>query len=359
MEDDGYIELYKKYRPRVWGDLVGQDGVSRSLQKNLKTGEIPTAYGFFGGHGCGKTSAALLFAKSLNCEEPNGVDPCNECDTCVGIDDDTVMGVNVISMANKGLVKDAREIAERAWYGQPIKQQVWILDEAHNMSREAFDALLIPLEKDKMPSLFIFCSTAVNKIPDTILSRLQSRKFNPVNPKLLEEHISEIVAKEDLDVDEATIQNIVRLGRGSVRDTLKHLDEVVSGGESEYLQGGDLLEAISESSIHKVFETIAEASANGVDARDMAEGLLEDLRNLLLYTYKVDQSLIGLIPVEDVNKVAKGFVSRKGLIAAIDEIGEGLTKSTYGMDPRISLELSASRLVQKLSKAKQSKEKTE
>lgn len=347
-----HIELYKKYRPRKFSGLLGQEKVASSLVSAVRANKIPTAYLFSGERGCGKTSAALLLAKSLNCENVNEKhDPCGKCDTCLNIDNGSQIGVNYISMANKGAVDDVREIVQQARLRQPLKKQVWILDEVHNLSKAAFDALLIPLEEKNMPSLFILCTTEIDKVPQTIRSRVQMRKFTLVDRETLEKYLRLLAKKEGLEASDEQISDAVRLGRGSVRDTLSSFETVLDSGADYRSYVGELAVAVSSHDLGTALKVIAEAAHVGEDCRDLGEELFAEMRNYMLLSANVDSSLIGSISAPDPKAALKGFHSVPTLSSLMDTLGEGLTQMSSGKDSRIFLEIAVIRMVRKLKAA--------
>jgi DNA polymerase-3 subunit gamma/tau len=351
-----HVELYKKYRPDTWGSLIGQEKVAKSLRSAVKNNKLPTAFGFFGPRGCGKTSSAWLLAKAINCLEltENG-NPCNSCTVCLNIDNKRQLGINYISMANKGGVEDVRNIVQQARLNQPIKKQVWILDEVHNLSKAAFDALLIPIEEKTMPSLFIFCSTEVDRIPQTILSRIQSRLFNLVDSDTMLKFVTEIAEKENLDLTEEHLEEAVRLGRGSVRDTLTTLETIVETGETAPSFGRALLEAVSTGEVTTSLKVVAEAAASGVNCRDLGENLFEDLRDLLLLSAGASPEIVGIIQLKDPEGAISALLGAGGISATMEEIGEALTRMTFGADARINLEISIVKALTKIKKAKKAR----
>lgn len=355
-ETEAHVELYKKYRPTTWGSLIGQEKVAKSLRNAVRTNKLPTAFGFFGPRGCGKTSAAMLLTKSINCQAitSNG-SPCNECETCVNIDKNRQLGVNYISMANKGGVEDVRNIVQQARLNQPIKKQVWILDEVHNLSKAAFDALLIPIEEKSMPSLFIFCSTEVDKIPQTILSRIQQRRFTLVDSETMLSFVEKIAEKENLKLTEDNLEEAVRLGRGSVRDTLSTLEAIVETGETAPSYGRSLLEQVATGKISNILKVVAEASAEGVNSRDLGEQLFEDLRDLLLISAGADSEIVGIVPIKDTEEASKNLLGGAGILAIMEEVGEGLTRMTFGADSRIHLEVALIKAMSKINKIKKAR----
>lgn len=340
-----YVELYKKYKPRIWDDLIGQDRVRESLRTAIIEDKIPVAYGFFGARGTGKTSAALLFAKGVNCPNTSNGDPCNSCDVCHNIDNDSQLGVNYISMANNGSVEDIRRITNEALLRQPIKRPIWILDEVHNLSKAAFDALLVPIEKN-LPATFIMCSTDSDKIPDTIMSRIHTRKFSLVSPKRIAEHLSFIAKKESLfGLDSSDTKRVIveaiRRGKGSIRDSLTALEDIVNLGstESDELIDG-LIDAISRKDTLSALEVIAHNEDSVEDYETVVEDLVTELRNLALISHSPNRSVPGvLVATKNRNEVIARMNGSEGIIPVIDMMGDALKDIVYGLDPKISLEL--------------------
>lgn len=358
-ENTQHLELYKKYRPTRWESLIGQEKVAKSLQAAVKTGNIPTAYLFSGPRGCGKTTSALLLAKSLNCEnlKANG-DPCNKCEVCVNIDNGSQLGITYMSMANNGGVDGVRDLVKAARLHQPLKKQVFILDEIHNLSKAAFDSLLIPLEEKSMPSLFIFCTTEVEKVPATILSRVQQRRFQLVEAETMKDFLAKVAKVDKLEVDDEMLSAAVRMGRGSVRDTLTALESVLSTGMITSTYGSKLLEGLSNHDITQVLKTLAEANNESVDFRELAEQLFEDLRDLLLLASNVDRSLVGIPPVVDEKAIIRGMFAARGILLVMDALGDAITHMSMGADSRILLEVAMVKsvtLLLKLEKAIQSR----
>lgn len=278
-----YTELYKKRRPRVWNDIIGQDSIVSSLRESVLNKKIPTGYMFFGPHGCGKTSSAFILAKALNCENVDETgNPCNTCDTCTSIDNKTQLGIRYISMANQGTAEDIRKIVNEAQLRQPIKKQVWILDECHQLSRTAWDSLLIPLESEKAQTLFIFCSTEPDKIPKTILSRLQTRTFNPVGVQDLARNLKKITVEEKIQVTDEQILLAARSAGGSVRDSVSYLETLATHGILPEQYSEKVLRLLASTKYTDIYLLTNEMSANGQNFGDAAQQLYSDLSNILI-----------------------------------------------------------------------------
>lgn len=356
---DLHVELYKRYRPNTWAGLIGQKQVAKSLQSAVKANKVPTAYLFSGQRGCGKTSGALILAKAINCLNPvvETADPCNECEVCVSIDNGTQLGVTYVSAAQRSGVEDIKDLVGQARLSMPIKRQVFIIDEIHNLKQgKGFEALLIPLEETNMPALFIFCTTEIEKVPQTIISRVQSRRFNLVDADLMLKYITHIAKKEDLGLNEDALREAVRQGRGSVRDTMTALESISSTGSITQPIGGKLLESLATQNLTSILTVIAEAASEGESGRDLAEQLFEDLRDLLLSASGVDSSLIGALPLDNPAAVAKGMLGRQGIMLVMDEVGESITQISMGSDARISLEIAMVKALGKLKRLKKAME---
>lgn len=347
-------EIYKKYRPRDWSKIIGQGRVVKSLQGAVVANKVPTAYLFSGERGCGKTSAALVLAKAINCLNPkDDGNPCNTCDVCANIDNGAQIGIHYISMANNGSVDAIRELVQQARLASSINRQVFILDEVHNLHKAAFDALLIPLEDPKMPALFILCTTEIHKVPQTILSRVQSRKFSLVAEETMRRYVEAIAAREKIELDDDSLTSIVRMGRGSVRDTLTALERIAETGESFTNYGGRLLEAMFTQELGAALAVIAEASSeDDVKGRELAEQLFEDLRDLLLASAGADKKLYPGLPIEDPKAASAALLGNRGISIVLDEVGDALTRMTLGTDSRIQLEIAIVKSLQKLKMLK-------
>lgn len=347
-----YVELYKKSRPKTWDEIIGQDRIVKSLRSAVEKNSIPTAYLFSGPRGCGKTTAALIMAKAINCENPQpGGNPCNECDTCRNIDSGSQIGVNYVSMANFGSVDSVKEIMKSARLSQPLKKQVWILDEVHNLKNKqgAFDAMLIPLEDENMPSLFILCTTEAQKVPATIMSRVQQRVFRTVESSVMTKYVKELVQKYDIkDVTDKEIREAVKNGNGSVRDTLSDFDAImVTGGSSETSYGDQLLDSISEASLEKTLQVVKHAVSEGFENYDLAEQLFRDLEMMYLISSGVrDKDLLGpQYHGEDSIKIAKNLMGMEGCFKLLIILEESINAMESGSDPNMRLEMACVKMI--------------
>lgn len=353
-EDEKYLELYKKHKPKGWQDIIGQRGVVGSLRSAVKANKLSVAYLFSGPRGTGKTSGAKVLAAAINCldEKANRTgDACGVCDVCVNIQNDAQLGVNYISMANKGGVDEVRKIVEQARLAQPVRKTIWILDEVHSLSQAAWDSLLIPLESARMPSLFIFCSTEAHKIPQTIISRIQSRRFELVGEDVLRPYLDRIIEEDGLELEENQIEAAIRLGRGSVRDTLTALESIISTGGFEESLGESLLLALQNADVIEMFKVLGQYAGSGEKMRYFAEDLYSDLRDLLLLRTRGGEELVTSSPLKD-SAAFKSKVPAREHLAMLDAVGDAVTAMSVGAaDHRIILEAALLKSIQRLKRA--------
>jgi len=356
---DNYMEIYKKYRPNRWEDVIGQDKTVKSLKVSLLKDSLPTGYGFFGKRGTGKTTLALLLAKAVNCEKMSSTgNPCNECSSCVSIDFNNNPDVVYESMANNGGVEDVRKMVEKANFAPLYKKRVFIFDEVHNLSKAAFESLLIPLESPTTKALFILCSTDPQKIPETIFSRIKKRNLMLVSNETMRKKVEEILEKEGESLSDDQIDSIVRQGKGSVRDTLNILESELidvnddDDDEEEVDFYSLLIHSVSEHDISKTYRTIAEATAAGVSGDDLAEQLFSDVRDLMIIASGGDRELTPNLPEADYTAVIKGMMGLGGLNMVAQSIGEAISKMGMNVDSRIMLEVALGNSIRKLKAAK-------
>ena len=219
--------LYRKYRPRSFSEIVGQDHVKKVLTNALKMGRVAHAYIFAGPRGTGKTTTARILAKSLNCESRKGAEPCNRCQSCLAIDEGTFMDVVELDAASNRGIDEIRRIREAAGY-RPIegKYKVYIIDEVHMLTKEAFNALLKTLEEPPEHVVFVLATTNLEKVPPTIVSRCQVLEFKNLPENLIFERLKEVSSKEGMDIEEDALRFLARRAEGGMRDALTLLEQV-------------------------------------------------------------------------------------------------------------------------------------
>src|SRR5579862_3105604 len=233
-QSGGSLALYRRYRPATFAEVKGQEQVTEPLIRALKAGRISHAYLFSGPRGCGKTTSARILARSLNCVEGPTPEPCGVCDSCVALAPSGPGSIDVIEIdaASHGGVDDARDLRERAFY-TPVsgRFKIYIIDEAHMVTQQGFNALLKLVEEPPPHLKFIFATTEAEKVIPTIRSRTHHYPFRLVPPSVLRDLMQDIVRKEGVTVEERVLPLVVRGGAGSVRDSLAILDQLLAGSD--------------------------------------------------------------------------------------------------------------------------------
>ncbi len=292
-----HIALYRLWRPQLFQDVVGQDHITQTLQNSLKSGRISHAYLFSGPRGTGKTSAAKIFAKALNCELGPGVEPCNTCSQCKRITEGSVMDVQEIDAASNRGVDEIRDIRDKVKYAPTeVRYKVYIIDEVHMLTTEAFNALLKTLEEPPSQVIFILATTEPNRLPATIISRCQRFDFHRVPIEDQISRLQHICKQEGLTAEIDALQYIARCSDGGMRDALSLLDQIVSfsGNDITYSQviavtGGidtdqfkALAEAIKNQNIGKALEQIDDFMEVGKSVDKCMDSLIQYFRDLLM-----------------------------------------------------------------------------
>jgi DNA polymerase-3 subunit gamma/tau len=312
-----YQALARKYRPQSFSDVIGQDTVVQTLQNAIKTERIHHAYLFAGVRGVGKTTAARILAKALNCVKGPTSEPCNECTICREITEGIDLDVREIDAATYTGVDNIRELRDITQF-QPARDRnrIFIIDEAHMLSTGAWNALLKILEEPPPHVVFMFATTEINKVPQTIISRVQKEMMRKITLDGLIERVRKICAAEGIEADRGAIEIIARRGEGSVRDSLSLLDQVIafSGrsitaadvatvlGLSDSTFFARIAGLIAEGDHGGILEALDEAAESGRDFKMLYRDLLSFIRNLLLVAGHANESMLAVAP-EDLSAI--------------------------------------------------------
>lgn len=351
-----YTALYRKWRPLVFEDVVEQSHVVRTLKNTVKADRIGHAYLFCGTRGTGKTSMAKIFARAINCLDPHDGDPCNKCEICRGILEDTVLDVVEIDAASNNSVDNVREIREEVVYApSQSRYKVYIIDEVHMLSSGAFNALLKTLEEPPSHVVFILATTDPHKLPATILSRCQRFDFKKITQDSIAERIKYITAQSGLKIDEDAALLIAKLADGAMRDALSILDQCIAVGGSEITHQSvlDIVGIVSDDFIAELVDDIKNAdvaalvkdveslSANGRDILKFASDLVMYFRNLLICKLSDNPGNIIEYSKEYVQRLveqSKAF-DKSRIIGIITELSSVETQLKYALNQRVFLEV--------------------
>ena len=337
--------LYRRYRPRRFGELRGQDHIVRALRNSVINNREGQAYLFSGPRGTGKTSTARILAKVLNCEAPVDGEPCCECSSCLAVESGTSYDVIELDAASNNGVQDVRDLIDRAALGSPGRHRVFILDEVHMLSTGAEAALLKTLEEPPPHVVFVLATTDPQKVSETIRSRTQHLQFHLLPIHDLEEHVRFVIGDAGLSVTEEAIQQVLVQGGGSARDTLSALELVVAAGgvAEQAVDLDEFVDSIIDGDPGRVLSAVAFAVQQGRDARSLGEELIRHLREAFLT--QMAPELVQL-PSERAEHVAS-WAQRMGngtIVRSMEVIGDALIEMRRAPDPRLLLEVALMKL---------------
>lgn len=354
-----YQVLYRKWRPRTFSDVIGQEHITTTLSRELLAGRVAHAYLFTGSRGTGKTTCAKILAKAVNCLNPQDGNPCNVCSVCVGIDDGTILDVLEIDAASNNGVDNIRDIRDETMYTPSVgKYRVYIIDEVHMLSINAFNALLKTLEEPPPHVIFILATTELHKLPATILSRCQRFDFRRISANDIAKRLEYIAEQEGVKLHSNAALLIAKLADGAMRDALSMLDQCMGHKEisedivvdAAGLAGKDYLfslaEAIRFSDASRAIEIIDNIHKSSKDMARLCEEIIAFYRNLMIIkTVKKYSDLI--IASNEELTLLKEEASRQNLASilyAIDVFAETAERMQKSGNRRIVLEMAIIRL---------------
>ena len=351
-----YQALYRQYRSKTFDEVLGQKHIINTLKNQIKMGNIGHAYLFSGTRGTGKTSTAKIFSRAVNCINPIDANPCNECEICKGILDESIMDVIEMDAASNNGVDDIRDLREKVVYPPArAKYKVYIIDEVHMLSKAAFNALLKTLEEPPKHLIFILATTEPEKLPQTILSRCQRFDFKRIRSEDIIGNMANICNELDIEIEEKVLSLIARNSDGAMRDALSLLDQCISfsSGKITYedatnilgITNSDLVFTIIDNIIEKnlegLLESIDQIIQNGKDINQFIKDIIYHFRNLMIVKTSedprdiidVDEDTMGKY-LNQTKSIDLGFI-----LKSLDILTSADEKSKWSTQPRIILEM--------------------
>lgn len=356
-----YLSLYRQWRPQTFEDIVGQDHIVRTLKNAIANGRVVHAYMFSGPRGTGKTSTAKVFAKALNCVEGPTVKPCGKCTSCVAVKEGNALDVIEIDAASNRGIDEIRDLRDKVRFTPAQgRYKVYIIDEVHMLTMEAFNALLKTLEEPPSHAIFVLATTEANRVPATILSRCQRFDFNRLNLAQLTKHLTKVADQMGIEYEKDALNLLARKAEGSARDALGLMEQVSALGEKltpklisdmlgatefERLEG--IAAAIASSDITGLFPLVTDTLMSGTDPRQLLGEMGEHFMDLMLAKdcpARKDLLHSGEERFDQLKKAAEAF-DRARLQEIVSLIGVGLSEIGKAPNTRLALELFLARLV--------------
>ena len=360
-----YKALYRKYRPKTFDEICGQEAVTTSLKNQVKNNEISHAYIFQGTRGTGKTSAAKILSRAVNCLHPVDGNPCNECENCKSILNESSLDVVEMDAASNNGVDDIRELKEKVIYPpQSLKYKVYIIDEVHMLSKGAFNALLKILEEPPRHLIFILATTEIEKIPATILSRSQKYNFKRISIEKISENLKKIAELEGKSCDDEVFTLIAKSSDGAMRDALSVLDQLLTKNKDHIkledamevlgISSSELLfnlsKALIEKNVNESLLAIDEIYKEGVDFNTLSSQILSHFRDLLMVkTLKDPKKIVYSTFLKEFQDIA-GRVDLEDLLIIIDILKNLSIEIKYAENKRVVFEMNAVKICNRILK---------
>lgn len=352
--------LYRQYRPKTFDQVLGQDRVVNVLKNQVKNNNFSHAYIFAGERGCGKTTCAKIFAKAINCLNPVDGSPCLECENCKAIDDESTIDIIEMDAASNRRIDDIRNLKDNVIYPpNKLKYKVYIIDEAHMITREAFNALLKIMEEPPSHLVFILATTEIDKIPNTILSRVQNFEFNKIESEKIKEQISVILKDKNIEMENEAIDLIIRKAKGAMRDALSILDQVISYDTKTYKLADveNLLGVVDFYDIDKLTNSIFSYNQkqalsyifslreNNKSNKDIIDSLINYFRDIMVYKMSEDPGFFDNEERFDFIKKRSGEIEIDRLLDLLDILNEYSSKLKSSDNTDLIVELMIIRLI--------------
>jgi DNA polymerase III subunit gamma/tau len=328
------MSLYRKYRPQTFSHLVGQDHVNKTLLNALCLNRVSHAYLFTGPRGTGKTSTARLLAKAINCLSPNANEPCNTCDICTEIGEGRLIDLIEIDAASNRGIDEMRDLREKINFAPTrAKSKVYIIDEVHMLTKEAFNALLKTLEEPPSHVYFILATTEAHKIPETILSRCQRFDFHRIEDKTLVERLKFIAKEENIEADEKALELIAHHAEGGLRDAIGLLEQLTHGNKLSYDYVCTTLGVSGIGSFEKLYDLILSNDAKS--GLEMVNELFENGFDLIYF----NKRFLEYLRKKLMNSVAEGAKNTKEILEYVNFFQDAYYQAKFAVVPQLPLEM--------------------
>jgi DNA polymerase III subunit gamma/tau len=346
MADAPFVSLYRRFRPGRFDELRGQDHVVRALRSAVRDDRVSHAYLFSGPRGTGKTSSARILAKALNCAAPVDGEPCGVCTSCVEITQGNSLNVHELDAASNNGVDAMRDLVAHAGLGTPGRWKVYIVDEVHMLSTAAANALLKTLEEPPSHVVFVLATTDPQKVPPTIRSRTQHLEFRLLGAETLHDLLETVNAQAGLNLDGGAVEAAVRRGRGSARDALSALDQVVASGSSEAARPelDALLNALADADVGPVLVALSALTAGGWGPQQLATEIIDDFRQVFLAALAPELSAAAGASLQRFVDLAEAMGLAR-VVRSIEILGHALIDMRDAPDAQVVLEIAMVRAV--------------